>query len=54
MIAIGFGDALEAHGSVLVSFEFDDLFLTTGILGHVSQISTQRISLYIFHTIKSS
>ena len=28
--------------------------LTTGILGHVSQINTQRISIIIFHTIKAS
>ena len=28
--------------------------LTTGMLGHVSQISTQRISIYIFLTIKVS
>ena len=27
---------------------------TTGILGHVSQINTLRISIYIFRTIKKS
>ena len=28
--------------------------LTTGMLAHVSQISTQRISIYVFCTIKAS
>ena len=28
--------------------------LTTGIFGPISQINTQRISLYIFRTIKPS
>ena len=28
--------------------------LTTGILGHASQINTQGISVYIFRTIKAS
>ena len=30
------------------------LTLTTGILGHISQINTRRISLDIFRTIKAS
>ena len=46
--------SINTNKNVFRPHYFLIIFKTTGIIGHVSQISTEKISLYIFRTIKAS
>ena len=41
-----------SHGAL--PFRNKQVTLATGILGHVLPINTEKISIYVFHTIKAS